>query len=196
MTETLDSISLKDVNAFRASELTIGRSIRDYMRQHLFTDAETLATAINAELDAASQLTVPAIFAEANTYLDFSQVLPQFPPFVHVLVPRWRRLEGHRKVRQYDAFVVMVTGLEVPEKVALAHGVVAEAMALMFALPLKERLMVSDDITDVSVEEVLAQEASASELGYNLAGGEAEPDNTLLRETQLNLRVLKREPYS
>ena len=36
----------------------------------------------------------------------------------------------------------MVTGLEVPEKVALAHGVVAEALSLMFALPNKERLMV------------------------------------------------------
>ena len=112
MTETLDSISLKDVNAFRASELTIGRSIRDYMRTHLFADAETLATAINGELTAAEQIAVPSIFDEANTYLDFSQVLPQIPPFVHVLVPRWRRLEGHRKVRQYDTFVMMVTGLE------------------------------------------------------------------------------------
>lgn len=195
MTETINSLALSGINEFRASELTIGRSLRDYMRDYLFSDAETLATAINAELTAAEQITVPSVFDEAGTYLDFTQVLPQVPPFVHVLVPRWRRLEGHKKVRQYDAFVVMVTGLEVPEKVALAHGVVAEALTLMYSEPLKERVMVAEDITDVRVEEVIAQEASANELGYNLAGGEADPDNTLLRETQINLFVLKREPY-
>lgn len=194
MTATIDSIKLAGIDAFRSSELTVARSLRDYMHFHLFSDAEAILEPINDELDAASRIALPEAYLEVGTYVDFSQILPQVPPFVHVLVPRWRRLEGHKKVRQYDAFVILVTGLEVPKKVAVAHGIIAEALSLMFSLPNKERLMAAEKITDVSVEEVLAQEASASELGYNLAGGEREPENTLLRETQYTLSVLKTEP--
>lgn len=196
MTKKIDSLSLASVNEFRASELTIARSLRDYMREYLVDDAQPILDAINAKLKQGQQIMIPAAYQQDSSYLDFSQVLPKNPPFVHVLVPRWRRYEGHRKVRQYDAFVVMVAEWGAPEKVALGHGVIAEALSLMFTTPNKERVMKSDDITDVSIEEVLAQEASASELGYALAGGEAEPDSTLLRETQFTLAVLKREPYN
>ena len=195
MTETVGTLALSGVNPFRASELTIARSIRDYIHFYLHSDAETILTAINAELNADSQVSIPDAYEDASTFLDFSQTLPKNPPFIHVLVPRWRRMEGHRKVRIYDAFVVMVTGWEVPEKIAIGHGVVAEALSLMFTTPLKERLMTAEAITDIRIEEVLAQEASASELGYALAGGEGEPDTTLLRETQFSLSVIKREPY-
>ena len=203
----LRDATFASTKVFRGSDLTIARTLRDYCRANLYTWASNLANQINTmeQIDAQDQLSVPEAFDQDGSYVDFSQLTPQAPPFVHTLCTGWRLHDrASRKVRQYDAWVVLVTGLEVPEKVAAAHAVVAEMLALMFEEPLKEHIRTQGaGITDVSIVDISTQEASASDLGYTLSGGSpaarpgvvpgASPggSNTLLRETSYQLAALK-----
>ena len=177
-----------------AADIFVGQAVRDFLFSNLPTLATTFFTLLNDERDADEQIAVPAALTNERAYLFEPNAEPPVLPSVQSFVSTWRPENRNNRRRFFNIQVVLMTGLESPDKVAYLHGVLAEAIAQSLEKPAVLPL-IDDHFDDFLVDEAVLQSTMSDELGADVGGrGTVEVQSSPFRVTIYDCIAIKEVP--
>lgn len=180
------------IDALQASEIALAVAVRDFLRAQLPIKAQSFVDLYNAEVVTADErVALPGAISEDACYLWEPNSAPPMLPSIQSFITAWEWYNLNNEIRDLEMFVVYISGIEQGDKIAIAHGLVEEALIQILKKP---QAMLNDGRMDVfRFENVATQFGMSDQLGYQLGGGSTEPEPTPMRETVLTCRLLKQD---
>lgn len=183
--------ALGQIDALQAAEITLAVAVRDYLRSTLPTKAQEFIDAYNALVSATAEIVMPDAIDSDECYLWEPDSEPPTLPSIQCFITDWEWYDQNNEIRNLQMFVVYISGIEQGDKIALAHGLVEEALIQILKKP--QEMLNDGHMDDFRLEAVATQFGMSDQLGYQLGGGSTEPEPTPMRETVLTTRLLKQD---